>query len=211
MKKHLTLIVLAALMLASCASMAEYSATTSSQRFQDGVYSRPAVAVPAADGEIAALAQKTKDSRVYLKRGQIDTLYIPENKAASFRYSWADSTTTVTLYDEYDYFGYSPWGPSWYSPWRYGWYGWGSPYYSWYSPWRWGSPWYWSSWSFYDPWYYSSWYYDPWYYGSWGYSPWYWDSWYGPYWGIGYDYWAYGGWYSPWYHGMYPYRPYGYG
>ena len=79
MKKHLTLIVSAALMLASCASVAEYSQTAGNQRFQDGVYSRPVrtTAPSAVQSEASALAEKTRGTSIYLRRGRIDTLYIP--------------------------------------------------------------------------------------------------------------------------------------
>ena len=88
MKKHLTLIVSTALMLASCASVAEYSQTAGNQRFQDGVYSRPTrTAVDqTVQSEASALAEKTRGTEIYLRRGRIDTLYIPENKAAQFKY-----------------------------------------------------------------------------------------------------------------------------
>ena len=197
MKKHLTLIVSTALMLASCASVAEYS-QTGNQRFQDGVYSRPsrtAVAAPAVQSEASALAEKTRGTDIYLRRGRIDTLYIPENKAAQFKYNWKDSTTTLTIVDEADYYDRYAWNFGY----GYG-FGWGWPYHSWYG---WHRPWgYYSSWysPWYSPWYggyYSSWY-SPWY------SPWYWDPWYDPFWDYGwygwgpyyYDSWAYGGWYG---------------
>ena len=181
MKKHLTLIVSTALMLASCASVAEYSQTAGNQRFQDGVYARPVktVADRTAQSEASALAEKTRGSEIYLRRGRIDTLYIPENKAAQFKYDWRDSTTTLTILDGYDYDRYA-----WNFGYGYG-YGWGWPYRSWYGSWYspWYRPWgYYSSW--YSPWYgpyYSSWY-SPWY-SPW-YSSWYWDPWYDPFLGL---------------------------
>ena len=79
MKKHLTLIVSTALMLASCASVAEYTQSAGNQRFQDGVYARPTkTAVDrTAPSEASALAEKTRGTNIYLRRGRIDTLYIP--------------------------------------------------------------------------------------------------------------------------------------
>ena len=189
MKKHLTLIVSTALMLASCASVAEYSQTAGNQRFQDGVYSRPArTAVDqTVQSEASALAEKTRGTEIYLSRGRIDTLYIPENKAAQFKYDWRDSTTTLTILDDNYYDRYA---------WNFGYgfgYGWGWPYRSWYGSW-------------YSPWY-SSWYWDPWYDPFWDYG---WYGW-GPYY---YDSWAYGGWYGPWgpwgYGPRLPYHGWGY-
>lgn len=204
MKKHLTLIVSAIAVLWSCASLAQ-TAQKSGQRFQDGIYARPAKADRAtaavSDSEISDLTARTRGSQVFLKRGaQGDTLFIPENKVATFRWSPSDSIATLSLMDPY-YPGPSfsigwgyPWYAGYYSPWyysRWGWGGWRTPwlYDSWYSPFFGHSSLYWGSM-----------YYDPWYWGSMAWDPWYWDSWYGP-WGI-YGMWD---WYGPW--GMY--GPYG--
>ena len=205
MKKHLTLIVSTALMLASCASVAEYSQTAGNQRFQDGVYSRPTrtVAPAAVQSEASALAEKTRGTDLYIRRGRIDTLYIPENKAAQFRYDWKDSTTTLTIVDERDYYDRYAWNFGY----GYGW-GWGWPYHSWYGGWH--RPWgYYSSW--YSPWY-SSWYggwYSPWY-SPW-YSSWYWDPWYDPFWDYGWYGWGPYYYYDSWAFGYGPWGPWGYG
>lgn len=209
MKKHLTLIVSATLMLASCASVAEYSQSASSQRFQDGIYSRANTSVvsDAAQSKVAALVEKTRGTSLYIKHGAVDTLYIPENKAAQFKFNWADSTTTMTLVDENAYYGLYGWNsPLWYGSYYGGlyggWYGyrpWGFGYYS---PWSWYG---WNSWYWDYPWGFS-----PFAWNSWYWDPWYWDPWISPYWGCGL--------YSPWYGGMYwnswaygPYPTHGHG
>lgn len=213
MKKHLTLIVSAIAVLWSCASFAQ-TAQKSGQRFQDGIYARPAktdkAAVAVSDSEIADLSARTRGSQVFFKRGaQGDTLFIPENKVATFRWSPSDSAVTLSLTDPYDYMyrgrysvGLYPTGYCPYAGFSFGWHspffwgpsfsiGWGYPWHhGWYDPWfscHWG----WGGW--YDPWCWDPWYWDPWY-GSWGWcGPW--DM-YGPYY-----YW--GGW-DYHHHGYYP-------
>lgn len=198
MKTQITLLITAMIALTACGSTAKFAG--SDQQFQDGIYYRYSnkaeTVTPDYSNEVAALAEKTRRSEVYLKSGQVDTLFIPENMSATLSFNKKDTTTTVTLFNSSDInfnFGYSP---SWY---RWGWDMWPSywhTYGGWYS-WAW-DPWYGNPW-YYNPWYYSSWYgpgwYNPWHYAGW-YNPWYWDSWY------------YGGYYGPiyahhWhYHGM---------
>lgn len=219
MKKHLTLFVSAIAVLWSCASIAQ-TAQNSGQRFQDGIYARPTkvdkAAAAVSQSEIADLSARTRGSQVFLKRGaQNDTLFIPENKVATFKWNPNDSTATLSLMDPYDYmrenrfsmglypYGCHPYygfGMSWHSPYWWGpsfSIGWGRPWHTgcfdpWYNS-RWG----WGGW--YDPWYCNSWYspffgHSSLYWGSLCYDPWYWGS-------MAWDPWYWDSWYGPW--GMY--------
>lgn len=199
MKRHINITTLAAMLLTSCASVALYSQTTSSARFQDGIYSRPAEKTqPARDAATAGssasadefnvndLILKTRQSDIYVSKGTCDTLVVPDLSKqygvskqpidSALLYSMVPSKVRNTLTVNYN-FNFNPYlGPTWY---------WGG--------WHWGVGWRWGYW--YDPWY-GPW--DPFYYPRY--------AWYRPY-----DPWRrpYGPWYrpyDPWYR-TYPYVP----
>ncbi len=212
MKKSSVLIIAAAFILSSCGAFTQLASSDSSQRFQDGIYSNtPSFRTKAekaeSQSESQALAQKTKESQIYLFGDKKDTVAIPQDMSALIRYDQKLGGTVVTVgenpYDwrfdlenNYGYY-YGPYsiGSSWYWSRHY------SPWYSWdFAPWRyrgWYDGWHYGSW--YSPYYYGGYYggwYDPWYWGShWG---WY-DPWYSPYYNPYYCGW-YGGWDPYWGH-----------
>ena len=141
MKTHILTLFAAAFFATSCGSMATLSNGSSAQRFTDGVYSRPSVSAREArtqtESSTAALVGQTKSSEVYLRSGAgVDTLIIPKNKSARFKYNKVDSTLTFSLLDDsklysgnnYYNFNYS------FAP-AYAYYGYRSPYFYdyWYS------------------------------------------------------------------------------
>ena len=208
MKKSSALLIAAALILSSCGALTQMTSSDSGQRFQDGIYSNtPAFRTKAekmeSQAESQALAQKTKESVIYLFGDRKDTVAIPQDMSAMIRYDQKLGGTVVTVgenpyewrYDLENNYGYyyGPYsiGSSWYWSRHY------SPWYSWdFAPWRYRG--------WYDGWYYSSWYYPYYYggyYGGW-YDPWYWGSswgWYDPYYNPYYCGW-YGGWDPYWGH-----------
>lgn len=212
-KSSALLIIAAALILSSCGAVSQLASSDNGHMFKDGIYNNTPSFRTKADkeetmSESQALAQKTKESLIYLFGDKKDTVAIPQDMSAMIRYDQKLGGTVVTVgenpYDwRYDlennygyYYGpysigsswywsrhYSPWYSWDFAPWRYrGWYdGW--HYGSWYSPYYYGG--YYGGW--YDPWYWrSSWgWYDPWYGYNYYYSPYY-CGWYGgwdPYWG----------------------------
>ena len=124
--------------------------------YDDGVYTRPAVApatptiTAATESELDNLLAESKQSQAYIVNSNGDTLVVPASKPQRLT---TETTTLVVV------------NPVWLNdPWYYG--------YSWYRPWYW-DPW--------DPWYHP-WYWDrPFYYRSWAWDPWYRPYWYGPY------------------------------
>ena len=195
MKKSSMLLFVAALVLSSCGTAAQFASSDNEQKFQDGIYnSSPSFKSKTEKAEdqavTDALIEKTKASEIYLLGEKKDTIMIPDNFSARIQYDQKLGGTVITVgenpYDwrfdlenNYGYY-YDPYsiGASWY---------WSRHY----------NPWYWNTWS-YSPWRYNSWYYNSWYYNSWC-DPWY----YGGAWGF-YDPWYYGGWYGGWN----PYYPY---
>ena len=190
MKKSSMLLIVAALVLSSCGTAAQYASSDNGQKFQDGIYSStPSFRSKQEKAEdqaaTEALIEKTKASEIYLLGEKKDTVMIPENFFAHIQYDQKLGGTLVTVgenpydwrYDLENNYGY------YYNPYSIGasWY-WSRHY----------DPWYWNTWS-YSPWRYSSWYYNSWY------DPWYYGGYYGGYWGI-YDPWYYGGWgWNNWY------------
>ena len=164
MKKTSLLLFLAALMLSSCGTAAQWGSSENNQRFQDGIYSnspsfRSKEEKDQSKTETDALITKTKESAIYLLGEQKDTIMIPENFSARIQYDQKVGGTVVTVgenpYDwrwdlenRYGYF-YGPYsvGSSWW---------WSRHYSPFYGPYR--SP-YWSSWHHYPCGYYG--YYDP--------------------------------------------------
>lgn len=196
MKKSSVLMIAAALMLASCGTIAQHALSDSGHKFQDGIYGSAPDFVTKAEKDAAktetdALIEKTRASQIYLFGDKKDTVMIPERMSASIRYDKELGSTVVTVGENpYDWQNYV-------NPWTY------------YTPYSIGSNWYWSR--HYDPWYWNSWaytpyryygWYDPMYYGGW-YDPWYYG--YGGYYGGYYGYAGYAGWYNPWYGYMHPY------
>lgn len=203
MKSHIILIASVLLALTSCGTTASFTQATGQQKYQDGIYYRPQSL--ALDEQAARLTEtdeliaKTKSSAVFVKTiGKVDTLLIPENMSAQFKFNHKDSTTTVSLFNDYDLWydwnwSFSPyrfsrwydpfWGPSWrYSSWYWGFY---DPF--WYDP-FWGPSWSWGFGPFWgDPFFYSSFYFGP--FGPWGY----WDPWFYPYGYAGIGYYGGGG------------------
>ena len=199
MKSHVFLIASVLLALTSCGTTASLTQAPAQQKYQDGIYYRPqTLSLDAQAAQLTAtddLIARTKSSAVFVKTvGKVDTLFIPENMSASIKFNHRDSTTTVSLYDDYD-LGWWRWNTS-FSPW----YG-----YSLYSPFYIGSyRWYRDMyWGWYDPFWYDPFWYDP----FWG--P-YWSIGFGPFWHDPFFYSPYyyaggpWGWYDPFYWG-YPY------
>ena len=210
MKKHITLLVLALMVLSSCASVARYNQVAYNQRYQDGIYYRPTsgtlVVTETVSNDVDRLIAQTNESVYYVVGDNaVDTLVIPGNAAANFRFDNGLSGVTVNIYT-------NPWS----APWSY------SRYYSDY--------WYWDSW-YYRPYswyrrpysyyslYWDSFYWDRFYWDSWYWSDWYFDTWYHPWNYYGYygsrwgSYW--GGYWDGYYgrhygHYGYPYGYYGY-
>lgn len=190
MKTHLTFFAMAlVLALSSCGTAT--SLTQNDQQYRDAVYYRKP-SLSKTDRSIASartegLVAKTQGSDIYLKRGQTDTLFIPDGKFASIRFDRRDSTTTVNLFD------YNTTYNSWNYNWPYG-YAWGNPYWYgphfgigfsfWHGPW---GPWYPGAyWAWADPFWYPY-YFDPFYC-----DPFYWDPFYYHYaWNHHWHYWDY--------------------
>lgn len=193
MKKNSLLMIAAMILMTACGTMAQQSATSTSSRFEDGIYSsgpsfRSKVERQESKAETDALVEKTKASKIYLFGEKKDTVMIPDDMSASIWYDKEKGSTVVDVgYNPYDWRNnIDPW--SYYTPYSIGssWY-WSRHYDPWYS-----SPWYWNSWA-YTPYRYYGWY-DPFYIGGW-YDPWY---------------YGYGGWYGGWdpYWGYYPHHHY---
>lgn len=193
MKTNIMTLTGALMILASCGSASQYA---SSQEFQDGFYSRPAetetrAAVQASRSKVNDLVKETESSQLFLKAGQTDTLFVPENMSTTLKFNKQDNATTVTVTNSPSYslypdgyadgfaagFASSYWpGSYWRYPYYSSWYWGANPwYYSgiWWDRWYWSDPWY-SSWYWNDPWYWGR----PGYYWSWYYDPWYHDPWY---------------------------------
>ena len=190
MKKRISILAAAAAVLSSCGA-ASYT-SSSGQRFEDGIYSRPRVEdtqkLMASKSETDELVQKTRSSEIYLSTDRTDghrtdTLFIPEDKAAVINFS--GTGTSVTVMDdpfEQVYFNTYPW--TYYRPYTF------SSFY--WDPWYYGR-----YWGYYDPWYWGGWYRDPWFWGVglawdlWFYDPWFW--------GPAYPWYPhYCGWYGGW-------------
>ena len=201
MKKSRMMMIAAAVLMTSCGSLSQLAVSSGDHKFQDGIYSnapdfRSKKEKETGREETKALAEKTKESAVYLYGDRKDTILIPDNYSATIRFDKKpESSMTVTLWENpYDWRNninlwayYTPYsiGSSWWWNRHYGWH-----YPSYYVGW-------------YDPWYYGSWF-DPWYYGSW-FDPWY----TGIYWGWRYPWYPhysgwYGGWYPHWGHAHHP-------
>ena len=200
MKKNSLLMIAAAILMTACGTMAQQSVTSTTSRFEDGIYSsgpsfRSKVERAESKAETDALVERTKASSIYLFGDKKDTVMIPRDMSASIWYDKDKGSTVVNVgYNPYDWMNnIDPW--SYYTPYSIGssWY-WSRHYDPWYS-----SPYYWNSWAYtpyryygwYDPFYVGGWY-DPWYYG---YGGWY-GGWYNPY--YGYMYPHYAGWYGGW-------------
>ena len=158
MKTRTILFISALLALTSCGSAARFASDASRQKYQDGIYYTSSAkvhqaeeaATSANDEETDLLVAKTKNSPIFMKSGEkVDTLFIPENKAARIDFNNTDNTTSVYLYDN----GFDTWAA--YQPWyATSWYSWNRPFYT---SIYWGAnPWYYGGW-------YSPWHYDPWY------------------------------------------------
>ena len=188
MKKHILSYAFAAFAALSCSSMASLQ----TQVYDDGLYTRPAVAaapaeaVPVPGEEVDNLLAMSKQSPAYIL-SEGDTLVVPAGSEVRFRNNSAVLAIVDTTL------------PSW--TWDYSWY---------YGPrWAW-DPWYYDSW-YYRPWHLRPWHYygyhwswSPWYYGpSWAWDPWYYDPWYYDSWHFRHHYYGYYGYgyhgYSHWY------------
>lgn len=173
MKKSSALLIAAALILSSCGAVTRLATSDDGQQFKDGIYSNtPAFRTKAekaeSEAETQALAQKTKESAIYLFGDKKDTVAIPQDMSAMIRYDQKLGGTVVTV-------GENPYDWRYDLENNYGYY---------YGPYSLGSSWYWSR--HYSPWY--SWDFAPWRYRGW-YDGWYYGSWYNPY---------YCGWYGGW-------------
>ncbi len=86
MKTRTILIISALVALTGCGNAAHWGSSSSSQRFEDGIYRKvETVNRETRDSirfETDALASKTRETQLYLKKGQSDTIFVPENKAA---------------------------------------------------------------------------------------------------------------------------------
>ena len=152
MKTNILTLICTVLALSACGTASQYA---SSQKYQDGFYSSHSKAevqkeIAATKADIDKLVSQTESSRIFLKSGQADTLFIPENMSATLNFNKQNDGTSITvtnapvysLYPDSFAAGFAA-GVN--SSWPY----WGS---SWY----WGSRYYWDAW-YCNPWY-SSWY-----------------------------------------------------
>ena len=134
MKTRTILFISALLALTSCGSAARFASDASRQKYQDGIYytsnakvhQAEEAATSANDEETDLLVAKTKNSPIFMKSGEkVDTLFIPENKAARIDFNNTDNTTSVYLYDN----GFDTWAA--YQPWyATSWYSWNRPFYT---------------------------------------------------------------------------------
>lgn len=193
MKSHIILITSVLLALTSCGTTASFTQATGQQKYQDGIYYRPqSLSLDAQAAQLTEtddLIARTKSSAVFVKTiGKVDTLFIPDNMSATFKFNHRDSTTTVSLYDDNDLWFGMNWG---FTPW-YGFHNWYSPF------WR---PGYWRTWSlgWYDPFWYDPFWFDPFWGPSWSWG-------FGPFWADPFYYAGYwGGWYDPFFPYIGPY------
>ena len=185
MKKSSMLLIVAALVLSSCGTAAQYASSDNGQKFQDGIYSSgPSFRSKQEKAEdlaaTEALVEKTKSSEIYLFGDRKDTVMVPENFSARIQYDQKLGGTVVTV-------GENPYDWRYDLENNYGYYY--GPYSYYYNPYSIGSSWYWSR--HFDPWYWDTWSYSPWRYSSWHYyNSWYEPWYYGGYWGF----------YDPWYY-----------
>ena len=156
MKRRLIYILPLLFVLASCGSSYQFT----SQRFQDGIYTRPAApAEPVyiySEEEIEAKAAANITLKEYEEAKEsafTSGLYL--GMGMSFGYGWHNP------------WYYNPWYRShgYWNRWHYNF--WADPWDYWY----WDS-WYWDSW-YWDPWYYDRYWHNGWYGGHWhpGYYP----------------------------------------
>ena len=119
------------LAITSCGTASQYA---SNQQYQDGFYSRPSVAETktatlAARSKVSELADETRNSQIFLKAGETDTLYVPENMSTTLNFDKEQGLTSVTVTNTP---AYSLYPDSWYWSNLY-WNTWTRPYYSsWY-------------------------------------------------------------------------------
>ena len=107
MKTRTILFISALLALTSCGSAAQYASDASRQKYQDGIYYTSKARIQAEEAvesaneeETDLLVAKTKNSPIFMKSGEkVDTLFIPENKAARIDFNNTNNTTSVYLYD----------------------------------------------------------------------------------------------------------------
>ena len=199
-------VMAASVILSSCGISAQYAENASKQKFQDGAY-KTVIASTSADEDshlamVDELKEMTKGSKLYIKTGNTDTLFIPERMSATLKFSKRDTSTVVTLMDVEDsWYTYRPWYSSYYS--------WGYPFYM--DSFAWHSWYHYHPFGFYHPYsYFTPWshiytgYYDPWF--MWDMA--FYDPWYSPFNGYGfyspYDY-PYFSLYSGYYGGYYGY------
>lgn len=163
MKKRLAAMFSAAVILSSCGTAAQYA--SSGQKYPDGIYYRPEkiITQTVSDEEVAQLAGRTEEARLFLFGDKKDTLVIPEDKSAIIRFNDGVGTSVTITADPFTEIYYDTW------PWTY----WRPVTFAsaWWDPWYYGR-----YWGYYDPWYPGAWYRDPWY---WGYSSIWWDPWFG--------------------------------
>ena len=131
MKTRTILFISALLALTSCGSAAQYASDASRQKYQDGIYYNSKARIQAGEAvesaneeETDLLVAKTKNSPIFMKSGEkVDTLFIPENKAARIDFNNTNNTTSVYLYDN----GWDTWAA--YQPWyATSWYSWNRPF-----------------------------------------------------------------------------------
>lgn len=109
--KTLFLLSAAVTAFTACGTSAQYS---SRQEYQDGIYNRTTpIAERAqqavANKEIGALVSETQSSQIFLRSGQSDTLYVPENGVTSIQFN-NDKSKTVTVFGDTDtYIASNPW------------------------------------------------------------------------------------------------------
>ena len=171
MKKRVSFLISAVLLLSACGTTARYS---SAQRFQDGIYYSKADAAReihievSDDAKIDTLVAQTKSSGIYLLGDDTKTVTVPESKSATIRLTGNSGTSviiedttasnfTITFNSDPDPWYYTS---IYWDPWYYG-------------SWRWYRPWHYSSWYWWNDWWYDSWYWgwaspncDPWYWGG---------------------------------------------
>ena len=105
------------LAMTSCGSASQYA---SNQKYQDGFYSRPSAtetrtATLASRSKVDELVEETKNSQIFLKAGETDTLYVPENMSTTLKFNKDQGITSVTVTNEPVYSLY-PESYYWYGP-----------------------------------------------------------------------------------------------
>lgn len=144
MKRKFFTLISSMLVLTACGSLSSLSSSSSTHRFQDGIYSSRSDRAAAKQALIDAKSQTIKHfpSAKALEKDQKNTVYYTYSNL-DYRDGWMDGYD-IGWHDGWSGWGYDPWYRPW--SWRRGWY---DPY--WYGPYY-GGPYFGAWWPYYPGW-----------------------------------------------------------